>query len=147
MYTPNFCSECGTKLLRLRWHFWTSRRFCDGCARRLWRVRLFPAFLVMLALIGSGYVTGRVGRPAPPPLTIERRFDSPLMDKEAPVSLNSESREAQTQATGSAAAVEKKSILRCPHQKERPVRAAFMGRCDAGNTRACLQCWRRKNCL
>ena len=84
MYTPNFCSECGTKLLRLRWHLWTSRRFCNDCARRLRKARLIPALLTTLALMGAGYVAGRVRRPAPPPLIIERKFDSPLSDKEPP---------------------------------------------------------------
>jgi hypothetical protein len=84
MYTPNFCSECGTKLLRLRWHLWTSRRFCNDCARRLRKARFIPALLTALALMGAGYVAGRVRRPVPPPLIIERRFDSPLSDKEPP---------------------------------------------------------------
>ena len=80
MYRPNFCSECGAKVLRRRWHFWTSRRFCNGCARRLLRARLVPALLATLALLGAGYVAGRARRPAPPPLVIERRPDSPLKD-------------------------------------------------------------------
>jgi hypothetical protein len=80
MYKPNFCSECGAKLLRLRWHFWTSRRFCDHCARRLRKVRLGPPLLFTLALFGTGYVAGFVRRPVPPPLVIERRSDSPLND-------------------------------------------------------------------
>ena len=80
MYKPNFCSECGAKMLRLRWHFWTSRRFCNDCARRLRKVRLGPALLVTVALFGAGYVAGFVRRPVPPPLVIERRSDSPLTD-------------------------------------------------------------------
>jgi hypothetical protein len=82
MYRPNFCAECGTKLLRLRWHFWTSRRFCNDCARRLRKARFIPAFFAALALITAGYVGGRARRPAPPPLIIERRSDSPLRDNE-----------------------------------------------------------------
>jgi hypothetical protein len=82
MYRPNFCSECGTKLLRLRWHFWTSRRFCNDCARRLRKARFIPAFFAALALISAGYIAGRTRRPAPPPLVIERRSDSPLNDNE-----------------------------------------------------------------
>ena len=80
MYKPNFCSECGAKLLRLRWHLWTSRRFCNGCARRLRRARIVPALFVTFALVGAGYVAGRVRRPTPPPLIIARRSDSPLSD-------------------------------------------------------------------
>ena len=80
MYKPNFCAECGGKLLRLRWHFWTSRKFCNDCARRLRKVRFVPAFYAALALVSAGYVAGRVRRPLPPPLIIERRADSPLDD-------------------------------------------------------------------
>lgn len=83
MYKPNFCSECGAKLLRLRWHFWTSRKFCNDCARRLRKARLVPVLFTALGLLGVGYVAGRVRRPAPPPLIIERRADSPLTDNDA----------------------------------------------------------------
>jgi hypothetical protein len=82
MYKPNFCSECGAKLLRLRWHFWTSRRFCNDCARRSRKARLVPLLFAALGLLGVGYVAGRVRRPAPPPLIIERRADSPLKDND-----------------------------------------------------------------
>ena len=78
MYKPNFCAECGTKVLHLRWHVWTSRRFCKGCARRFLKARVTRPMLIGLALIISGYVAGRSRRPAPPPLTIERRADSTL---------------------------------------------------------------------
>jgi hypothetical protein len=84
MYKPNFCAECGSKLLRLRWHFWTSRKFCNDCARRLRRERFGPWLLAGLILISSGYVAGRVGRPQPAPLTIIRRADSPLTSPEDP---------------------------------------------------------------
>lgn len=80
MYKPNFCSECGAKLLRLRWHFWTSRRFCNDCARRFRKARFGPALFAMIGLFGAGYVVGLVRRAVPPPLIIERRSDSPLSD-------------------------------------------------------------------
>ena len=82
MYRPNFCSECGSKLLRLRWHFWTSRRFCNVCARRLRKARLVPWLLSSVSLVAAGYVAGRARRPLPPPLIIERRSDSPLADNQ-----------------------------------------------------------------
>lgn len=84
MYKPNFCSQCGTKLLRLRWHLWTSRRFCNECARRLRRERFVPWLCAALTLLGVGYCVGRVRRPPPPPLTIVRRADSPLTSPEDP---------------------------------------------------------------
>jgi len=80
MYKPNFCAECGTKVVRLRWHSWTSRKFCDDCARRFRKARVLMPLLVALSLIVFGYVAGRSRRPAPPPLIIERRADSPLSD-------------------------------------------------------------------
>lgn len=84
MYQPNFCAECGAKLLRLRWHLWTSRKFCNDCARRLRKVRLTHVLLVSLGLLGAGFVAGRARRPSPPPLIIERRSDSPLNDNGQP---------------------------------------------------------------
>src|SRR5678815_3875563 len=80
MYRPNFCAECGEKLLRLHWHFWTSRKFCNSCSRRLRKARFAPVLLATFSLFAGGYVIGRVRRPAPPPLLIVRRADSPLND-------------------------------------------------------------------
>jgi hypothetical protein len=80
MYKPNFCAECGTKVVRLRWRLWTSRKFCNGCARKFRRARFTGPLLASLALVVSGYVAGRSRRPPPPPLTIVRRADSPLSD-------------------------------------------------------------------
>ena len=80
MYRPNFCSECGAKILRLRWHAWTSRRFCDVCSGRLRRQRLTNSLVAATALLGIGIITGRAGRPAPPPLIIERSENSPLFN-------------------------------------------------------------------
>ena len=83
MYKPNFCAECGSKLLRLRWHFWTSRRFCERCSRRLRKARLKSALLQALALVSVGYIAGRLRRPVPSPLIIVRRSDSPLQDRDS----------------------------------------------------------------
>jgi hypothetical protein len=88
VYKPNFCSQCGTKLLRLRWHLWTSRRFCDACARRLRKERFLPWFCAAIALVSAGYCVGRIRRPLPPPLTIVRRADSPLTSPEDPGGIN-----------------------------------------------------------
>jgi hypothetical protein len=78
MYRPNFCVDCGTRIIRLRWHPWTSRRFCDHCAVRFRKKRILGPILIAILLIGAGLVAGRAGRPAPPPLTIERVHNSPL---------------------------------------------------------------------
>jgi len=83
VYKPNFCCECGNKLIRLRWHAWTSRRFCSACASRCWRERFTPLLVFSLALIASGYLLGRARQPAAPPLLIERRSDSPLNNSQS----------------------------------------------------------------
>jgi hypothetical protein len=72
MYKPNFCAECGGRVVRVRWRAWTTRRFCDGCDRRFWRGRVTRALAACVALVGAGYTGGRAMRPAPPPLVIER---------------------------------------------------------------------------
>jgi hypothetical protein len=71
LYKPNFCAECGERVLRERWRAWTSRRYCAACAARLrggWRA----PFVLACALALAGFAAGRLIRPAPPPLTIER---------------------------------------------------------------------------
>jgi hypothetical protein len=71
LYKPNFCAECGERVLRERWRAWTTRRYCPACAVRFrggWRAPLFLACALALA----GFAAGRLTRPAPPPLTIER---------------------------------------------------------------------------
>src|SRR5918997_7217948 len=72
MYRPNFCAECGERVLRERWRAWTSRRFCPVCEKRFGRAWVRP--LVACCLIAAAaFAAGRLMRPAPPPLTIERR--------------------------------------------------------------------------
>lgn len=80
MYRPNFCSECGAKILRLHWRVWTSRRFCDVCSKNLRRERLKMPLVAAVVLLGAGLIAGRAGRPAPPPLIIERHANSTLFN-------------------------------------------------------------------
>ena len=63
MYQPNFCAECGERVVRARWRPWTSRRFCAPCARRLGRRRFAAPLALAAALAGSGFLLGRAGRP------------------------------------------------------------------------------------
>ena len=72
MYRPNFCADCGERVLRQRWRAWTSRRFCPACEKRFGRA--WPRPLVACCLIAcAAFAAGRLMRPPPPPLTIERR--------------------------------------------------------------------------
>ena len=72
MYRPNFCAECGERVLRARWRVWTSRRFCASCGPRFRRRRIVAPLLLIASLSGTGFFLGRLGRPAPPPLIVER---------------------------------------------------------------------------
>ena len=84
MYKPNFCAQCGLKVLRLKYHVWTSRKFCDDCARALRKERFVPWVITVFLIASVGYFTGRARTPAAPPLTIIRRADSPLTGPEDP---------------------------------------------------------------
>ena len=72
MYKPNFCCECGERVLRPRRRFWTSRRFCRGCAPRFRRAGLKGALLLSASLFLPGFLVGRLLSPPPPPLVVER---------------------------------------------------------------------------
>jgi hypothetical protein len=77
-YRPNFCCECGAKIVRLRWFVWTSRTFCDKCFRALARAHWVRTTVTLIALILFGVLIGRGCRRAPPPLIIERPASSTL---------------------------------------------------------------------
>lgn len=86
MYKPNFCCECGEPVLRPRRRFWASRRFCRACAPRFRRAGLKGALLLASALFLPGVLLGRLLRPAPPPLVLERGAQAvtPLLPAPAP---------------------------------------------------------------
>jgi hypothetical protein len=71
-YRPNFCCECGHKIVRLRWRVWTSRRFCDKCCGTFAKTQWLRPTLSLVALLLFGVLIGRGCRRAPAPLIIER---------------------------------------------------------------------------
>ena len=75
-YRPNFCSECGNKIVRLRWFVWTSRQFCDKCARVFAKSNWLRPTLIILVFFFATFLLGRGCRRAPPPLIIERPVNS-----------------------------------------------------------------------
>lgn len=76
-YRPNFCSECGRKIVRLRWFLWHSRRFCDRCSSRFRKQRLLQPAVVAVGLVIFGLIVGRAFRQAPPPLILKRVESAP----------------------------------------------------------------------
>jgi len=71
-YRPNFCSECGAKIVRLRWRVWTSRRFCDACGVRLGRTQRWQRAFLITGLVIFGILIGRGFKHESPPLVIQR---------------------------------------------------------------------------
>ena len=72
MYKPNFCSACGERIERARWHLWTSRRFCSDCAPRFRKAQFLLPIIACAIFFIVGLLAGRTIRPAPPPLLVER---------------------------------------------------------------------------
>ncbi|HEV2704864.1 MAG TPA: hypothetical protein VGV59_03010 [Pyrinomonadaceae bacterium] len=75
MYRPNFCAECGERVVRERWRWWTSGRFCTACEARFRLRRRLLATALCASLLSVGFVAGRSLRPghAPaPPLVVKR---------------------------------------------------------------------------
>jgi hypothetical protein len=70
VYQPNFCAECGERVVRERWRVWMSGRFCDDCGRRFRVRRIYAPLGLCAVLLGAGFVAGRAGRPAQPPLVV-----------------------------------------------------------------------------
>jgi hypothetical protein len=71
MYRPNFCCECGERILRERWRIWTSRRYCGNCVKKFQKKQIVGPVLIGAALLGGGLLTGRLMRPERPAI-IER---------------------------------------------------------------------------
>lgn len=72
LHRPNFCAECGAKILRLHWRLWTNRKFCDLCARALRRQRWTITGLITSVVFITGFFVGYKLQPSPPPLIIQR---------------------------------------------------------------------------
>lgn len=95
MYRPNFCSECGNQIVRTRWRIWTSRKFCDACARRFRQSRIYYPLMAGAVLFAVGLFAGRAARPTPPPLIVERGELPPIS---APLTMATKTATTQTSA-------------------------------------------------
>ncbi len=94
MYRPNFCAECGARIVGQR--RWASRQFCPDCAPRFRKAELGKPLAAIATIAIAAFVVGRYLRPAPPPLVIQRSANSPLAD--APVKTSGDLRPGQTQS-------------------------------------------------
>ncbi|MCA1558110.1 MAG: hypothetical protein LC731_06175 [Acidobacteria bacterium] len=72
MYKPNFCAECGEKITRTRWRFYTSRKFCANCEGRFRGKRFLLPLVMAAALFSIGLAAGRATRTQSPPLVVQR---------------------------------------------------------------------------
>jgi len=72
MYRPKFCAECGGKIIRLRWHFWTNRKFCSGCSPRFLKEQLTRVTIAGAVVFLMGIAIGQAARRMPAPIVIQR---------------------------------------------------------------------------
>jgi hypothetical protein len=72
MYRPKFCAECGAKIIRLRWYFWTNRKFCGGCSPRFLKEQLTRATIAGAVVFLMGIAIGQAARRTPAPIVIQR---------------------------------------------------------------------------
>ena len=76
-YRPNFCSECGERIVRLRWRAWTSRRFCNKCSPGFRKTFLLQRVTVATGVLLLGILIGHGWRSERPPLVIQRAANIP----------------------------------------------------------------------
>ena len=106
MYRPKFCADCGEKIFRMRWHWWTSRKFCARCAPRFRRGRLTRVAAAGVAVLLLGIAIGKSARPAPS-VVIQRTHESAALAAPANADAGAKSR------TGPVAAAEAGEVYMC----------------------------------
>jgi hypothetical protein len=123
MYRPNFCSQCGEKIIRLRWRLWTSRRFCDGCNPQFRRERWLSSVLVIAILLFLGFIFGRALKPNPPPLVIQRSATAPTSSQQiAPATSTSQTPASQGEEQVYICGARTKKGTPCSRRMHGPVR-------------------------
>jgi hypothetical protein len=71
LYRPTFCCDCGNKIERTKWRFWTSRRFCENCETEFRKEEWLPTvFLSFIALVGGLYGFGSYLKTPEKPLAL-----------------------------------------------------------------------------
>ncbi|MBX3282518.1 MAG: hypothetical protein KF756_08585 [Acidobacteria bacterium] len=91
VFHPKFCVNCGEKIVRDEWHFWTSGRFCELCetefqGREMARRGGVAAAVLGIAAFGFAFVAPS-SRPAETKLVTTRPVEAavkPLVSRAEP---------------------------------------------------------------
>jgi hypothetical protein len=78
MYRPKFCSECGARIIRVRWHLWHSRKFCGFCAPRFFKEQSLKVAAACVFVLLTGIAIGHAARSTRAALVIQRSQESHL---------------------------------------------------------------------
>lgn len=82
-YKPKYCCQCGEKVERDDWKFWTSRRFCQLCATEFgihdWIPRIAFGIVALFALYG---IRSYFQKPEKPPNLVSSQFAAAKPDGE-----------------------------------------------------------------
>jgi len=101
MYRPKFCCECGERVLREKWRVWTSRKYCDTCAKHFQKKQLVAPVLAGAVLLSVGMFAGRSMQTEQPAI-IERGTLAPLTSAPKPQNKNNRT-QANSNTTGTQA--------------------------------------------
>ncbi len=83
LYRPNYCSNCGEKIERVDWGFFTSRRFCEICETEfkgqdiLFRAGICAVLLFGVVGTGAYLRTGSRTEAVKPPTNLVERVAKP----------------------------------------------------------------------
>jgi len=119
VFRPKFCVNCGEKIVRDEWHFWTSGRFCELCeiefqGREIgWRI---ACVLAVAGIAAAGFAFVAPERPPDTKLvasTVRAAEPRSLVGRpEAPTRQErNKERPAPSQAPPAGVAIEQKPVL------------------------------------
>ena len=69
LYRPKYCCQCGEKIERIEWKFWSSRRFCELCETEFVVGEWAPKVYLGLSLIIGIFLFGNYLQVADRPKT------------------------------------------------------------------------------
>lgn len=154
MYRPKFCCECGERILREKWKLWTSRRYCDNCAKQFQKKQIIAPILIGSSLLASGLFIGRAIRTEQPPLleksSLVTLTSTPGKSQNTNNKANINS-QSNTQANTSTSTQNNANTLQTPLESQPP--AYYCGaRTQKGTpcmrrVRGAIRCWQHEGKL